>query len=105
MSCKTPQFSRLNRPKEFHPRPLQEPDVNLSAHPAPIIQTARKYFLWFCYLQQLFLLNSWLIVAIGNFQAVLCIFGHLDAVNIEHSLRTIPHQTCTVPLFIGDECL
>src|SRR5271170_1746711 len=27
----------VSRPKEFHLRPLSEPDVNLSAHPAPII--------------------------------------------------------------------
>ena len=30
----------VSRPKEFHPRPLAEPDVNLSAHPAP---TTRLY--------------------------------------------------------------
>jgi hypothetical protein len=29
----------VSRPKEFHPRPLSEPDVNLSVHPAPIIQS------------------------------------------------------------------
>jgi hypothetical protein len=29
---------RVSRPWEYHPRPLSEPDVNLSAHPAPIIQ-------------------------------------------------------------------
>src|SRR5689334_20565530 len=28
----------VSRPKEFHLRPLAEPDVNLSAHPAPTIQ-------------------------------------------------------------------
>src|ERR1700747_570383 len=28
---------RVSRPKEFHLRPLSEPDVSLSAHPAPII--------------------------------------------------------------------
>ena len=28
----------VSRPKEFHLRPLPEPDVNLSAHPAPITQ-------------------------------------------------------------------
>src|SRR5271166_2685529 len=27
----------VSRPKEFHLRPLSEPDVNLAAHPAPII--------------------------------------------------------------------
>src|SRR5207253_7255429 len=27
----------VSRPEEFHLRPLAEPDVNLSAHPAPII--------------------------------------------------------------------
>ncbi len=29
---------RVSRPEEFHPQPIAEPDVNLSAHPAPIIQ-------------------------------------------------------------------
>ncbi len=29
---------RVSRPEELHLRPLSEPDVNLSAHPAPIIQ-------------------------------------------------------------------
>jgi hypothetical protein len=29
----------VSRPREFHPRPLSEPDVNLSVHPAPIIQS------------------------------------------------------------------
>jgi hypothetical protein len=33
----------LSRPGEFHPQPLREPDVNLSAHPAPITQTTREY--------------------------------------------------------------
>ena len=28
----------LSRPGEFHPQSLAEPDVNVSAHPAPIIQ-------------------------------------------------------------------
>ena len=28
----------VSRPGESHPWPLAEPDVNLSAHPAPIIQ-------------------------------------------------------------------
>jgi hypothetical protein len=28
----------VSRPWEFHPRPLAEPDVSLSTHPAPIIQ-------------------------------------------------------------------
>ncbi|MCL4490767.1 MAG: HD domain-containing protein [Nitrospirae bacterium] len=28
----------VSRPGESHPQPLAEPDVNLSAHPAPIIQ-------------------------------------------------------------------
>ena len=32
----------LSRPGESHPQPLQEPDVNLSAHPAPITQATRK---------------------------------------------------------------
>jgi hypothetical protein len=32
------QTTRVIRPEEFHLRPLAEPDVNLSAHPAPIIQ-------------------------------------------------------------------
>jgi len=30
-------YYRVSRPKEFHLRPLSEPDVSLSAHPAPII--------------------------------------------------------------------
>src|SRR3954452_14001700 len=29
----------VSRPEELHLRPLSEPDVNLSAHPAPIIQS------------------------------------------------------------------
>ena len=29
---------RLSRPRGFHPQPLREPDVNLSAHPAPTTQ-------------------------------------------------------------------
>ena len=45
-----------SRPREFHPRPLRELDVNLSAHPAPIIQTTME---WFCYLQRLLRSNSW----------------------------------------------
>ncbi len=32
----------LSRLGESHPQPLQEPDVNLSAHPAPITQATRK---------------------------------------------------------------
>src|SRR3954466_10899416 len=38
-----PDFQiRVSRPEGFHLQPLAEPDVNLSAHPAPIIQpTAR----------------------------------------------------------------
>ena len=27
----------VSRPREFHPRPLAEPDVSLSTHPAPVI--------------------------------------------------------------------
>ena len=34
---------RLSSPGESHPEPLAEPDVNLSAHPAPIKQTLRSY--------------------------------------------------------------
>ena len=34
---------RLSRPVGLHHRPLAEPDVNLSAHPAPIRQTYRSY--------------------------------------------------------------
>jgi hypothetical protein len=34
--------SRLSRPAGFHRRPLAEPDVNLSAHPAPIKQTRQS---------------------------------------------------------------
>jgi len=33
---------RVSRPREFHLRPLSEPDVNLSAHPAPIIQSTTR---------------------------------------------------------------
>jgi len=33
----------LSRPGEFHPQPLREPDVNLSAHPTPITRTTREY--------------------------------------------------------------
>jgi len=58
MSWKTPRRPGLSRPREFHPRPLREPDVNLSAHPAPIIQTTWKYTIWFCYLQGLLLLKQ-----------------------------------------------
>ena len=32
----------MSRPAEFHRRPLAEPDVNLSAPPAPIKQTRRS---------------------------------------------------------------
>ncbi|KUL20427.1 hypothetical protein ASB62_09050 [Chlorobium limicola] len=32
----------VSRPGEFHPQPLAEPDVNVSAHPAPIIQPLRE---------------------------------------------------------------
>jgi hypothetical protein len=34
--------AQVSRPAEFHHRPLAEPDVNLSAHPAPIKQTRRR---------------------------------------------------------------
>jgi len=37
-SWKSLKFPGLSRPREFHPRPLRKPDVNLSVHPAPIIQ-------------------------------------------------------------------
>ena len=33
----------VSRPREFHPQPLAESDVNLSAHPAPIIQPFGMY--------------------------------------------------------------
>jgi len=32
---------QVSRPKELPPRPLLEPDVNLSIHPAPITQPHR----------------------------------------------------------------
>jgi len=32
----------VSRPGESHPQPLAEPDVNLSAHPAPIIQSLEQ---------------------------------------------------------------
>src|SRR5713226_7507899 len=34
---------RESRPTESHREPLAEPDMNLSAHPAPIKQTLRSY--------------------------------------------------------------
>jgi hypothetical protein len=34
---------RESRPMESHREPLAEPDMNLSAHPAPIKQTLRSY--------------------------------------------------------------
>jgi hypothetical protein len=40
-SCSEIQ-SRVSRPAELHHRPLAEPDVNLSAHPAPIKQTRQS---------------------------------------------------------------
>ena len=48
----------LSRPGESHPQPLQEPDVNLSAHPAPITQATK----WLCYFQGLLLPSSWPLV-------------------------------------------
>jgi hypothetical protein len=30
--------ARVSSPEELHPQALSEPDLNLSAHPAPIIQ-------------------------------------------------------------------
>ena len=33
---------RVSRPREFHPRPLSDPDVILSDHPAPIIQPSAR---------------------------------------------------------------
>jgi len=33
----------VSGPREFHPRALSEPDVNLSAHPAPIIQPRAEF--------------------------------------------------------------
>ena len=38
-----PANVRESRPGESHPEPLAEPDMNLSAHPAPIKQTLRSY--------------------------------------------------------------
>src|SRR6266478_308743 len=38
-----PADVRESRPGGFHLEPLAEPDVNLSAHPAPIKQTLRSY--------------------------------------------------------------
>src|ERR1039457_2983486 len=40
---RVPPPERVSRPAELHHRPLAEPDVNLSAHPAPIKQTRRSY--------------------------------------------------------------
>ncbi len=42
---------RVSRPRELPPRPLSEPDVNLSAHPVPTIQPFWHNSLlpkWFC---------------------------------------------------------
>lgn len=33
----------VSGPREFHPRALSEPDMNLSAHPAPIIQPKAEF--------------------------------------------------------------
>ena len=33
----------VSRPREFHPRPLAEPDVNLPAHPAPTTPRYDRY--------------------------------------------------------------
>jgi len=38
-----PADVRESRPTESHREPLAEPDMNLSAHPAPIKQTLRSY--------------------------------------------------------------
>ena len=35
--------AEVSSPGEFHPQALSEPDVNLSAHPAPIIQPQEKF--------------------------------------------------------------
>jgi hypothetical protein len=37
------EHEQESRPEESHPEPLAEPDVSLSAHPAPIKQTLRAY--------------------------------------------------------------
>jgi hypothetical protein len=37
-----PKFSKESSPEELHPQALAEPDMNLSAHPAPIIHRPRK---------------------------------------------------------------
>ena len=37
-----PKPSKESSPGESHPQALAQPDVNLSAHPAPIIQRPRK---------------------------------------------------------------
>jgi hypothetical protein len=39
LKCKRCGIEKESRPGELHPEPLAEPDVNLSAHPAPIKQT------------------------------------------------------------------
>src|SRR5207249_5578442 len=41
-TCALPILSRLSRPAGLRHRPLAEPDVNLSAHPAPIKQTRQS---------------------------------------------------------------
>jgi len=37
-SWKSLKLPGLSRPREFHPRPLRKPDVNLSVHPALAMQ-------------------------------------------------------------------
>jgi hypothetical protein len=42
LSCMVAQDDKVSSPGESHPQALSEPDVSLSAHPAPIIQPQAK---------------------------------------------------------------
>ncbi len=37
-SCMTPNVDWSSRQREFHPKPLTEPDLTVSRHPALVIQ-------------------------------------------------------------------
>jgi len=43
LCCTKREASGVSRPGEFHSQPLAEPDVNVSAHPAPSIQPLGMY--------------------------------------------------------------
>lgn len=43
MSHVSHEPSQVSSPGDFHPEALEEPDVNVSAHPAPIIQPGKAH--------------------------------------------------------------